>query len=436
MRVISSFVIAAVCALACGKSDSASPVACDVGNGPTPHTNTSTGDVTWLAANNPHQIPLDLTVTGIVRLEPCTRVEIGAAKTVSVSGGGQLISEGTAARPVTITRMGTANWASIRAIGGTLRLVNTRVEYGGDPLNILTPLQAALDIRGDQTLPTQGILHADNLTVASSTSVGIVLHTGGGFDATSTGVTITGSATYPINSWARAMGTIPSGTYTGNGIDEIFVPGSGGAEIIGENITVHDRGVPYHIGGHGQSGDLNVTATAAGALATMTIDPGVTMRFTPNGVFHIESAAGTTAARGALIAVGTAAKPIVFTSAVTPPAAGDWFGVYFGLVPAASNHVENVRVEYAGGASVSVGTVCNRPPTIPNAAIRIFGPPSSQFVTNTVIFSSAGHGIDRNWRSDTKIDFLPTNTFTNIAFCKQTYPADANGACPATVPCP
>jgi hypothetical protein len=55
------------------------------------------------------------------------------------------------------------------------------------------------------------------------------------------------------------------------------------------------------------------------------------------------------------------------------------------------------------------------------------------------IDSSAAHGVDRGFRSDTKTpDFLSTNTFTNIARCKETYPRDVSGTCPAPamVPCP
>ena len=58
-----------------------------------------------------------------------------------------------------------------------------------------------------------------------------------------------------------------------------------------------------------------------------------------------------------------------------------------------------------------------------------------QFVTNSTILASASHGIDRGWRGS-NTDFLATNTFTSIAKCKQSYPKDATGACPATVPCP
>ncbi len=74
----------------------------------------------------------------------------------------------------------------------------------------------------------------------------------------------------------------------------------------------------------------------------------------------------------------------------------------------------------------------------PDAAIRLFGAPASQFVTNTTITNSASHGIDRGYSSDTPLDFLATNTFSGIALCDQSYPAAANTACPdpTVVPCP
>jgi hypothetical protein len=63
------------------------------------------------------------------------------------------------------------------------------------------------------------------------------------------------------------------------------------------------------------------------------------------------------------------------------------------------------------------------------------GKPAGAFVTNTTIDSSAGDGIVRGWSGDA-IDFAPTNTFTNIARCKQTLPKPAVGACPAPAECP
>jgi hypothetical protein len=78
----------------------------------------------------------------------------------------------------------------------------------------------------------------------------------------------------------------------------------------------------------------------------------------------------------------------------------------------------------------------DRPPN--DAAIRIFGPPPGQFVTNTTIVASARHGIDRGWRADNFTDFLSSNVFQSVPGCKETYPRDFHGACPppGMVPCP
>jgi len=173
--------------------------------------------------------------------------------------------------------------------------------------------------------------------------------------------------------------------------------------------------------------------------ATLTIEPGVTMKFFPGATFRIDPASGTNPARGALIAVGTAAAPIVFTSAASTQAAGDWFGVWFGALVNSATRLDHVRVEFAGKTpSASGSDSCLYPgTTINDAAIRIVGAaPATVFVTNTTILSSASHGFDRGFRSDTKPSYLPTNTITGFVGCRETYPRDVSGACPTTVPCP
>lgn len=117
--------------------------------------------------------------------------------------------------------------------------------------------------------------------------------------------------------------------------------------------------------------------------------------------------------------------------------AGDWLGIGFGGGVDARTTMQNTRVEFAGGASVSGSNSCPYPGVVINeAAIRIFGPPPSQFITKTEILSSARFGIDRGWRADLQPDFLAGNTFTAVASCKETTPRTANCVCPATVPCP
>jgi hypothetical protein len=139
-----------------------------------------------------------------------------------------------------------------------------------------------------------------------------------------------------------------------------------------------------------------------------------------------------------MIAIGTAAKKIVFTSDQgAASAAGDWFGIGFGGTVDPQSVMQHTVVEFAGGAQVTGSNSCPYPGRSgPNyAAIRIYGPAATQFITDTEIPQSARDGIDRGWRSDVQPDFLPTNTIT-VAGCKQTTPALANNSCPATPTCP
>jgi hypothetical protein len=420
------------------------PCAVPTGTG-TMHQGNVNQAETWTAEGSPHVIPTSISVNAPVTIEACAIVRLAPGLILTLRPGGVIDAAGTPDHPVTIEpRDPGAPWANIRTIGGTLRLVHTVITGGGDPGNTLPDLVATLDLSGDQTLPPQAILHAEFLTVSGSASVGLRLREGGGFSPTSHDVRVTGSARYPISVWAREAGTIPSGDYKGNGIDEIVIPQAGGAASIQEDLTLHDRGVPYRV-------DTNVRVDVTGGtgpLATLTIEPGVVLRFGAGASLRVETFVSENPARGALVAVGTAAKPIVFTSAAAAPAPGDWLGISFGGRADARNRIEHARIEYAGGVSSSGSSSCSYPAPdggaglINDAAVRVFGPAppgAGVFVQNTTIVSSAAHGIDRGWRAEAGIDldFLPTNTFTDIARCRQTFPQPAMGVCPTTdVPCP
>ena len=93
-------------------------------------------------------------------------------------------------------------------------------------------------------------------------------------------------------------------------------------------------------------------------------------------------------------------------------------------------------VEYAGGESPSGSNSCPYPggDGINEAAIRILGAPTSQFITDTAIIASANHGIDRGWRDDTVVDFTASNSF-DVGTCRQTVSRTDSGVCPDPVPC-
>lgn len=401
----------------------------------TTHTGNISAAETWTAAGSPHEVPGDISVNAALTIEACATVLIGDDHNITVRQTGSLTAAGLPGLPVTFDALvAGASWSTLSATGGgKISLAYTDLKGGGDPVNTLPSLYGELDIAGSAG-PAENTLHVDHVTITGSESQGVNLHDGGGFDASSTALTITGSAGAPIVTFARLLGTIPPGTYTGNAEDAILIRGTGGPEAMAESATMHDRGVPYRVGINANA-VLDVGTTTGITIPTLTIEPGVTLKFSAGATMRIDAASGTQLARGALIASGTAAKPIVFTSAAATPAAGDWYGIWFGQQPQPTTVVSNARIEYAGKISVSGGDSCVPAGQVgPNdAAIRVFGGvPTSQFVTNTVIVASGRHGIDRGWRSDSNIDFTPTNTFTTVAGCAQTQNKSANGACPST----
>jgi hypothetical protein len=405
--------------------------------GPTTHGGGSTNDPAnevWTADASPHVLQYDTTIYHNVTLEPCAEVLLAGGSTLTVRGS--LVANGAATKRVHIGGKDPQKaFASIRTVGGTIRLAYATVDGGGDPLNNQPESAGALVITGtDGAKPTQETLFVDHVTIAGSKSNGAVLSAGGGFAQGSQNLVVRGAAGNPINIWARAAGTLPAGSYTGNGTDAIILPGG----VFVESATLRNLGVPYNVGTRaGTAGDLRVEGPAGGAVSRLTIEPGVTLRFKKDGAFYVSFATGATPATAALVAVGTADKPITFTSWEASPAPGDWQGISFGLVPLAANRLDFVRVEYAGGATGSESHSCRNVGESPsnNAGIAIYGPPPSQFITNTTIASSAAYGIERAWGADNLTDFLATNVFEQVALCNETYPRGANGACPASVPC-
>ena len=410
--------------------------------GPTTHGSIN-ADETWTADASPHILPYDTTFYKTVTLEPCAEVLIAEGHSITLRGEGKLVAEGTATKRIHIGAKDAGKpFANIRTLApATVRLAYVTIDGGGVPLATTAYLAGTLDFQGDTLKPTQETLFVDHVTIANSVSNGIALKDNAGFAQGSNALVIKGSAQFPLSIFARSVGGIPTGSYTGNGKDQILLPTTSANETINETTTLHERGVPYLVGHATSGGDLRVDIQQGQPGVTLTIEPGVTMRFKKGGVLRIAVASSLSPARGSLVAVGTPDKPIVFTSDEASPAAGDWLGLRFGDIPTTANKVDYVRVEYAGGTSTSGSGSCPDNSELMNdAAIRIGGWPTSQFVTNTEIVGSLTNGIDRGWRDDReKIEFLSTIKFTNVALCNQTYPPNAANVCPQPqdqVPCP
>ena len=226
----------------------------------------------------------------------------------------------------------------------------------------------------------------------------------------------------------RLATNLPTGTYTGNTDDAIVVETEAYGEVNYEDVTFHDRGVPYRIGGEVTLGDFKVGPKHF----TLKIEPGVVFSFKKGGVL---GAVDSNNATGVIAASGTVDKPIVFTSASASPVAGDWVGVQLGKVPDAFKF-DHVEIHYAGGASQSSGHHCQPNPTVngqqsknDDAALAIYHQPGGEYLTNSLIADTAADGVN-NAYTGTFVDSKPTNTFKGVASCQVTLPLPTMGLCP------
>jgi len=131
----------------------------------------------------------------------------------------------------------------------------------------------------------------------------------------------------------------------------------GGALVTNTTWTLADS--PYFVQG----------AIVIPAGITLTIQPGVEVRFPP-GYDYLDVQNG-----GTLSAQGAAAQPITFTSALTNPQPGDWYGLY--QYAGGRLSLNHCTIDYGGNSA--------------NIALTLYG--SEAQVQNCTIQHSLGTGI-------------------------------------------
>ena len=435
-------------------SDGAPPTgsSCPAPAGPgVEHAGTITTDQTWTAAQSPHVVTFGIDVRGAtLTLEPCAvvRVRKGYSITIGESSGApaKLIARGSAESPITITSDDpAAYWGTLGVMAtGMAELEHVVLDRAGDP-DAAQGYGGALKSYGDDNRkqPVRNI-RARSVRIQSSATLGINLQRSGGFSADSTDLVVTGSgsrgvtsggidSSYPVYVEAPSIKTLPPGDYTGNARDAILARTP---FVFDGDETFHERGVPYQIV---YTFDLSPAASLAeGGLATLTIEPGVTIKLggplytTP--AFRLGSSNGSAPANiwaVRLVADGTADRPITFTSGAAVPASGDWVGLKWAGGPETGNVMNHVRVEYGGADSTTKGFGCG--PEDNDALLVITNwRPGEPFVRNSTFAHSATGGIVSGWNSaQSGPDFRASNTFTNIAeACQISVPRDENNKCP------
>jgi hypothetical protein len=131
--------------------------------------------------------------------------------------------------------------------------------------------------------------------------------------------------------------------------------------------------------------------------ATLTIEAGATLRFQPDTKIWIGY---STAAK--IAAVGTATSPIIFTSAVTTPGAGDWAGIVFWSNTMNGSKLAYAKFDYCG----SNGDAC----------ILGEGAKANRVSIDHVTIAHVGSGSDGIYQKDVDSNFAISNcTFNDIS---------------------
>jgi len=311
-------------------------------------------------------VPMD--ANAILTLAPGFHIRADAGAGFSFDGGG-IVAGDTAGPPVILESTG-QGWFGIKTehdSASALRNVVLKdcgvASYG------------CLQLWG---LCTNRGLVADHVTIQGSKSAGVWLGPCGKLDAASRDLTITGSAGVPFDLSFRALDALPAGSYTGNGWDVVRV--REGAQ------TTHLRnlGIPYALidGSHGGP--------------TLTIDPGITIQVDTGEMFEVGLG---------LVALGTAAQPITFTS-ITPGVAGSWLGIFIGNPPDGVQ-LDHVIIADAGGGG----------PSPYWGAIRLGIDPGGVLTNSTIVRSSSCALVIANGNSWADDYTQPAfgNTFSDIA---------------------
>ena|SRR5688572_7903066 len=437
-------VAVAVTALSWGYNDAVVEAAvCGEPNGTVvTHTSNVSVSETWPGAGITHRVPTSISITGtaVLTIEPCAIVALGPGISITVRDKARLVSAGTSNTTFVVFRRDNPSlaWGTLRGYHSTsvIDLSWTRLQGGGAFGGLNNPTIAVAGVGYGS--PLKRLLRTIQVVIESSQGVGVYLDANAAFTADSKLLQIKGSGGRPVHTTMMALGSLPTGTYTGNGTDEILIHGPN-ANVF-KNMAVKNLGVPVRI---------PFTSMHIGPMPPSTLPVKLTLR--PGVVFKFPRVGGQPGALmtfgtngnapnnlvGILYAVGTATKRIVFTSGEATPAPGDWKGIW--LNTANGSKLTYVDINYSGGVNGIQSNNC-RPQNTEDQAALLVGSFSDQYIppanlmTNSRITNSAYHGINAMWQAGTynAPDLTATNIFTNIGSCRQTFNGVLPpGTCPA-----
>lgn len=178
---------------------------------------------------------------------------------------------------------------------------------------------------------------------------------------------------YPVKAFPHHPAFFTGNTYYGNIYEYFAVQGA----TLTTDASWPDQGIPYL-----QLSDLYVDGTnGPDLITTLTLDPGVEVQFQDYVGLWIGTS-GMGGDPGGLMAVGTEANPILFTSRDNAPLPGSWNGIYFFENAADSLcRLEHCEIVYGGNGSYENLYLESASPAIVQTEIH-HGTGAGLFITN------------------------------------------------------
>lgn len=341
-------------------------------------------DTTWTLAGSPYIVTSNIFVQGTDGVDSVTTLTIEAGVTIKFNANqylkightsgspGALMAIGTSANPIVFTSNAqtpaAGDWGSIQFYTTAVpssKLEHCQVEYAGSSMNCSIYLFNASPTLNYTTIENSSKYDLYYYGTVGGTVSSCTFNSGISYFPTNATVafsnnTFNHNSSYPTVTVANNVHGLVNGSNTYNDPQTAYIEVSTG-DVTKDAIWT--SAVALHFVGH-----LAVQGTdGPDSLTTLTLEPGAKLKFNTGKYMRVGYYSGNP---GALIAQGTAAEPVIFTSNKPSPAPGDWGSIHFYATADPSSTLEHCRLEYAGASMNGSIYIYNAAPNIINTTIE------------------------------------------------------------------